>query len=173
MSHPKEEAGVEAEMKEVEAEEEEEEQHKDLDSKELAEDSLPSGETGNREAVQEEEDKSMTKVQNVKKARVNTKTPNMDKDRCLKYNEFGHWAKDCPQNQNGAQQKTFPGAQYNYMYPMVPQVPMAPVAMPSNGIQVPMQGPNTAVLGQMTDVMMQLNEVELQDKRRSWRKQSI
>ena len=84
-------------------------------------------------------------------------------DRCLKCNDFGHWAKDCPQNQNGAQQKTFPGAQYNYMYPMVPQVPMAPVAMPSNGIQVPMQGPNTAALGQITDVMMQLNEVELQD----------
>ena len=103
------------------------------------------------------------KSPNVKKARVNTKTPNIDKDRCLKCNEFGHWAKDCPQNQNGAQQKTFPGAQYNYMYPMVPQVPMAPVAMPSNGIQVPMQGPNTAALGQMTDVMMQLNEVELQD----------
>ena len=103
------------------------------------------------------------KSPNVKKARVNTKTPNMDKDRCLKCNEFGHWAKDCPQNQNGAQQKTFPRAQYNYMYPMVPQVPMAPVAMPSNGIQVPMQGPNTAALGQMTDVMMQLNEVELQD----------
>ena len=98
------------------------------------------------------------KSPNVKKA-----TPNMDKDRCLKCNEFGHWAKDCPQNQNGAQQKTFPGAHYNYMYPMVPQVPMAPVAMPSNGIQVPMQGPNTAALGQMTDVMMQLNEVELQD----------
>ena len=99
----------------------------------------------------------------MKKARVNTKTPNMDKDRCLKCNEFGHWAKDCPQNQNGAQQKTFPGAQYNYMYPMVPQVPMAPVVIPSNEIQVPMQGPNTAALGQMTDVMMQLNEVELQD----------
>ena len=49
------------------------------------------------------------------------------------------------------------------MYPMVPQVPMAPVAMPSNGIQVSMEGPNTAALGQMTDVMMQLNEVELQD----------
>ena len=81
------------------------------------------------------------KSPNVKKARVNTKTPNQDKDRCLKCNEFGHWAKDCPQNQNGAQQKTFPGAQYTYMYPMVPQVPMAPVAMPSNGIQVPMQGP--------------------------------
>ena len=151
MSHPKEKAGVEAEVEEVEAGEEEEVQHKEVDSKELAEDSLPSGETGNREAVQK------------KKARVNTKTPNMDKDRCLKCNEFGYWAKDCPQNQNGAQQKTFPGAQYNYMYPMVPQVPMAPVAMPSNEIQVPMQGPNTAALGQMTDVMMQLNEVELQD----------
>ena len=49
------------------------------------------------------------------------------------------------------------------MYPMVPQVPLALVAMPSNRIQVPMQGPNTAALGQMTDVMMQLNEVELQN----------
>ena len=62
MSNPKEEAGVEAEVEEVEAGEEEEVQHKDLDSKELAEDSLPSGETGNREAVLEEEDKSMTKA---------------------------------------------------------------------------------------------------------------
>ena len=62
MSHPKEEAGVEAKVEEVEAGKEEEVQHKDLDSKELAEDSLPSGETGNREAVQEEEDQNMTKV---------------------------------------------------------------------------------------------------------------
>ena len=62
MSHPKEEAGVEAEVEEVEAGEEEEVQHKEVDSKELAEDSLPSGETGNREAVLEEEDKSMTKA---------------------------------------------------------------------------------------------------------------
>ena len=99
----------------------------------------------------------------MKKTRVNTKTPNQDKDRYLKYNEFGLWAKDCSQNQNGAQQKTFPGTQYNYMYPMVPQVPMAPIAMPSNGIQVSMQGPHTTALGQMSDVMMQLNEVELQD----------
>ena len=60
MSHPKEEAGVEAEVEEVEAGEEV--QHKEQDSKELAEDSLPSGKTGNREAVQEEEDKSMTKA---------------------------------------------------------------------------------------------------------------
>ena len=62
MSHPKEEAGVEAEVEEVEAGEEVEVQHKEEDSKELAEDSLPSGETGNREAVQEEEDKNMTKA---------------------------------------------------------------------------------------------------------------
>ena len=62
MSHPKEGAGVEAEVEEVEAEEEEEVQYKDQDSKELAEDSLPSGETGNREVVQEEEDKSMIKA---------------------------------------------------------------------------------------------------------------
>ena len=62
MSHPKEEAGVEAEVEEVEAGEEEEVQHKAQDSKELAEDSLPSGENGNREAVLEEEDKSMTKA---------------------------------------------------------------------------------------------------------------
>ena len=47
---------------EVEAGEEEEVQPKEVDSRELAEDSLPSGETGNREAVQGEEDKSMTKA---------------------------------------------------------------------------------------------------------------
>ena len=63
--------------------------------------------------------------------------------------KFGHWVRDClqnPNNNNGqgngapAQQKPFPGTTYNYMYPMIPQVPMAPVAMPSNGMQVPMQG---------------------------------
>ena len=63
MSHPREEAGEEAEVEEVEAEEEEEVQHKEVDSKELAEDSLPSGETGNKEAVLEEEDRSLTKAQ--------------------------------------------------------------------------------------------------------------
>ena len=41
---------------------------------------------------------------------------------------------------------------------------MAPVAMPSNGMQVPMQGAaSTAAMGQMQDVMMQMKEVELQD----------
>ena len=111
------------------------------------------------------------KSPNVRKARVNTRTPNQDRDRCNKCHELGHWAKDCPQNQqnNGqgnnypAQQKTFPGATYSYMYPMVPQVPMAPVAMPSNAVQASMQGNNTAALGQMQEVMMQLNEVEHQD----------
>ena len=108
------------------------------------------------------------KSPNVKKPRVNAKTPNQDKDRCLKCNEFGHWAKDCPQNKNNGQgnnaapmaQKPFPGTAYNFMYPMIPQVPMAPVAMPSNGVQVPMQGHNTAAMGQMQDVMMQMKEVE-------------
>ena len=47
------------------------------------------------------------------------------------------------------------------MYPMVPQVPMAPVAVPSHGVQAPMQqGNTTAALGQMQEVMMQINEVE-------------
>ena len=112
------------------------------------------------------------KSPNVRKSRVNTKTPNQDRDRCNKCRELGHWAKDCPQNQqdNGqgnqypAQQKTFPGATYSYMYPMVPQVPMAPVAVPSHGVQAPMQqGNTTAALGQMQEVMMQINEVENQD----------
>ena len=40
---------------------------------------------------------------------------------------------------------------------------MAPVAMPSNGVQVPRQGTNTAAMGQIQDVMMQMKEVELQD----------
>ena len=39
------------------------------------------------------------KSPNVKKPRVNAKTPNQDKDRCLKCKEFGHWVRDCPQNQ--------------------------------------------------------------------------
>ena len=49
------------------------------------------------------------------------------------------------------------------MYPMVPQVPMAPVAIPSNAVQASIHGNNTAALGQMQEVMMQLNEVEHQD----------
>ena len=79
MSHPKEEAGVEAEVEEVEAREEVEVQHKEVDSKELAEDSLPSGETGNREGSTRGRGQKYDKSPNVKKARVNTKTPNIDK----------------------------------------------------------------------------------------------
>ena len=119
------------------------------------------------------------KSPNVKKARVNTKTPNQDKNRCHNCNEFGHWARECPQKQNNQnngnqqqnnnhqppQHKTFPGANYSYMYPAMPQVPMAPVAVPTNPVQMPIsQGnTNTAVLGQMQDVMMKLNDVNFQD----------
>ena len=99
------------------------------------------------------------------------KTPNIDRNRCLKCQEFGHWIKDCPlnnknnQEDNGAppQQKTFPGVNYNYMYPMVPQVPMAPVAMPSNAVLMPVQPHNTAAMGQIQDVMMQMKEVGIND----------
>ena len=141
MSHPKEEAGVEAEVEEVEAGEEEEVQHKDLDSKELAEDSLPSGENWQQRGSTRGRGQKYDKSPNVKKARVKTKTPIIDKDRCLKCNEFGHWARIVLKTRMELSQKTFTGAQYNYMYPIIPQVPMAPVAVPSNGIQVPMQGP--------------------------------
>ena len=62
---PKAEEGVEAEVVEAEVEEAEEEVLlKKIDSKELAEDSLPSGETGNlEEATEEEVDKSLTRAQ--------------------------------------------------------------------------------------------------------------
>ena len=64
MSHPKEEEGVEAEVEEaIEAEAEEEELPKKTDSKDLAENSLPSEETGNLEATEAEGDKSLTRVQ--------------------------------------------------------------------------------------------------------------
>ena len=63
MSHPKEEAGVEAEGGRGRG------RGRGRGAaqgsgipRSWAEDSLPSGETGNREAVQEEEDKSMTKA---------------------------------------------------------------------------------------------------------------
>ena len=62
MSHPKAEAGVEAE-EEAEVGEEEEELPKKIDSMELAEDNLPSGEIGNQEVTEEEEDRNMIKAQ--------------------------------------------------------------------------------------------------------------
>ena len=108
------------------------------------------------------------KSPNVKKARVNTKTPNMDKDRCLKCNEFGHWAKNCPQNQNGAQQKDISRSSVQLH---VPNGSSSTHGSSCNAIKwnsSPMQGPNTAALGQMTDVMMQLNEVELKTTQSSW-----
>ena len=42
-------------------------------------------------------------------------------------------------------------------------MPTAPVAMPSKSMQIPVQGPNTAAMGQMSEVMMHMKEVELQD----------
>ena len=107
MSHPKEEAGVETEVEEVEAGEEVEVQHKDLDSKELAEDQFTFRGNWQQRGSTRGRGQKYDKSPNVKKARVNTKTPNMDKDRCLKCNEFGHWAKDCPQNRMELSQRHF------------------------------------------------------------------
>ena len=67
-------------------------------------------------------------------------------------------------------------------YPIILQVPMAPVPMSSNIVQAPMQGnENTATLGQMQDVMMYLNDVGIQDNPlfmemtevQKWRRKSI
>jgi len=107
----------------------------------------------------------------VKKARVNTKTPNQDKDRCHICNELGHWAKKCPQNpkNQGGQntqgagqpppQKPFPG--YNYMYQQS-AFPQMPTGLPQQA-QMQMPPDQTAMMGQMRDVMIHVQDFAAED----------
>ena len=139
MSHPKEEARVEAEVEEVEAGVEEEGATQGSGFQGGWQRTVYlQGETGNREGSTRGREQKYDKSPNVKKARVNTKTPNMDKDRVSSNAmNLDTGQRIVLKTRMELSRRHFPGAQYNYMYPMVPQVPMAPVAMPSNGIQAP------------------------------------
>ena len=112
---------------------------------------------------------------NQRKPRVATRTPNQD--RCYNCNEPGHFSTECPQRNNGnknnrpQQHKTFPG--FNVVQPQmyaqmpVPQMAQVPVQMAVPSAQVQMQNNSmtdqTAAMGHMREVMMQMQDVTADD----------
>ena len=104
-----------------------------------------------------------------------SRTPNQD--RCYNCNEPGHFSRECPQRNNGnnnnrpQQQKTFPG--FNVVQPQmyaqmpVPQMAQVPVQMAVPSAQVQMQNNSmtdqTAAMGHMREVMMQMQDVTADD----------
>ena len=112
---------------------------------------------------------------NQRKPRVASRTPNQD--RCYNCNEPGHFSRECPQRNNGnnnnrpQQHKTFPG--FNVVQPQmyaqmpVPQMAQVPVQMAIPSAQVQMQNNNmtdqTAAMGHMREVMMQMQDVTADD----------
>ena len=112
---------------------------------------------------------------NQRKPRVASRTPNQD--RCYNCNEPGHFSRECPQRNNGnnnyrpQQHKTFPG--FNVVQPQmyaqmpVPQMAQVPVQMAVPSAQVQMQNNSmtdqTAAMGHMREVMMQMQDVTADD----------
>ena len=112
---------------------------------------------------------------NQRKPRVASRTPNQD--RCYNCNEPGHFSRECPQRNNGninsrpQQQKTFPG--FNVVQPQmyaqmpIPQMAQVPVQMTVPSAQVQMQNNSmtdqTAAMGHMREVMMQMQDVTADD----------
>ena len=112
---------------------------------------------------------------NQRKPRVASKTPNQD--RCFNCNEPGHFSRECPQRNNGnanprpQQQKTFPG--FNVVQPQmyaqmpIPQMAQVPMQMTVPTAQVQMQNNSmtdqTAAMGHMREVMMQMQDVTADD----------
>ena len=112
---------------------------------------------------------SFDKSPNIRKPRVASKTPNQN--RCYNCNEPGHFYRECPLLARGGngqpQQKTFPG--YNVAQPQVyshmaiPQMAQLPMQMGVPTAQMQNNAPDTAMMGHMRDVMMQMQDVTAGD----------
>ena len=111
---------------------------------------------------------SFDKSPNIRKPRVASKTPNQN--RCYNCNEPGHFFRECPLTRSGngqPQQKAFPG--YNVATPQVysqmaiPQMAQVPIQMGVPTAQVQNTVPDTAMMGHMRDVMMQMQDVTAGD----------
>ena len=112
---------------------------------------------------------SFDKSPNIRKPRVASKTPNQN--RCFNCNEPGHFYRECPllaRSGNGQpQQKAFPG--YNVAQPQVyshmaiPQMAQVPMQMGVPTAQLQNNAPDTAMMGHMRDVMMQMQDVTSED----------
>ena len=108
------------------------------------------------------------KSPNIRKPRVASKTPNQE--RCYNCNEPGHFFRECPLTRGGngqPQQKAFPG--YNVAQPQVyshmaiPQMAQVPMQMGVPTAQMQNNAPDTAMMGHMRDVMMQMQDVTAGD----------
>ena len=98
-----------------------------------------------------------------------SKTPTQN--RCFNCNEPGHFYRECPlltRNGNGQpQQKSFPG--YNMAQPQVysqmaiPQIAQVPMQMGVPTAPVQNNSSDTAMMGHMRDVMLQMQDVTVGD----------
>ena len=112
---------------------------------------------------------SFDKSPNIRKPRVASKTPNQN--RCFNCNEPGHFYRECPLLTRGGngqpQQKAFPG--YNVVQPQmyshmaIPQMAQVPMQMGVPTAQIQNNAPDTAMMGHMRDVMMQMQDVTSED----------
>ena len=112
---------------------------------------------------------SFDKSPNIRRPRVASKTPNQN--RCFNCNEPGHFFRECPllaRNGNGQpQQKTFPG--YNNVQPQmysqmaIPQMAQVPMQMGVPTAQIQNNPADTAMMGHMREVMMQMQDVTAGD----------
>ena len=109
------------------------------------------------------------KSPNIRKPRVASRTPNQN--RCYNCNEPGHFYRECPllaRSGNGQpQQKSFPG--YNVAQPQmysqmaIPEMAHVPMQMGVPTAQVQNNPSETAMMGHMRDVMMQMQDVTVGD----------
>ena len=111
---------------------------------------------------------SFDKSPNIRKPRVASKTPNQN--RCYNCNEPGHFFRECPLTRGGngqPQQKAFSG--YNvatpqvYSHMAIPQMAQVPIQMGVPTAQMQNNAPDTAMMGHMRDVMMQMQDVTAGD----------
>ena len=112
---------------------------------------------------------SFDKSPNIRKPKVASKTPNQN--RCFNCNEPGHFYRECPLLTRGGngqpQQKAFPG--YNVVQPQmyshmaIPQMAQVPMQMGVPTAQIQSNAPDTAMMGHMRDVMLQMQDVTAGD----------